>query len=112
MTFGLSVGYFWDISALRIVIIKNGGFCESRKQGEQVQNSMRKRNELTVTERAAFIGWRLMSGDVWTTQEVATLLGMEWTAAYKLLDRVSRILPIYQDDEKRWTRIPERDSAT
>lgn len=63
----------------------------------------------TATERAAFIGWRLMVGDMWTTQEIATLLGMDWSAAYKLLNRMSLILPIYQDEQKRWKRIPENE---
>jgi hypothetical protein len=64
--------------------------------------------ELTVTERAAFIGWRLMVGDKWTTQEVASLLGMSWQGAFMLLSRTSRILPISQDEFKRWSRIPEK----
>jgi hypothetical protein len=68
---------------------------------------IKRRNELTVTERAAFIGWRLMSGDAWTTQEIATLMGMEWTSAYYMLNRISRLLPIYQDAQKRWKRISE-----
>lgn len=66
--------------------------------------------ELTVTERAAFVGWRLMAGDVWTTQEVATLLGMSWQGAYQLLCGASRILPIYQDEQRRWTKIADLEN--
>lgn len=59
--------------------------------------------ELTVTERAAFIGWRLMAGDTWTTAEVASLMGMSWDGADKLLNRIALILPIYRDGS-RWRR--------
>lgn len=65
---------------------------------------------LTVTERAVFVGWRLMAGDVWTTQEVANILGMSWAGAYQLLCKASRILPIYQNEEKQWTRIPKKNN--
>lgn len=79
--------------------------CAGMVQGGSVT---KQRNELTVTERAAFIGWRLMAGDAWTTAEVAALLGMSWHGAYDMLNRASRILPICQDAQKRWTRIPEQ----
>lgn len=69
----------------------------------------RRRSELTVTERVAFISWRLMAGDVWTTAEVAALMGLDWSGAYRRLEMMSRILPIYQDDQKRWRRVAERD---
>jgi hypothetical protein len=68
---------------------------------------MSRRSELTVTERAAFIGWQLMKGNTWTTAEVAALMGMSWQGAFEMLNKASRILPIYQDDQKRWTKIPE-----
>lgn len=69
----------------------------------------RRRSELTVTERVAFISWRLMAGDVWTTSEVAALMGLDWSATYRRLEMMSRILPIYQDDQKRWRRVVETD---
>lgn len=65
--------------------------------------------ELTVTERAAFVGWRLMVGDVWTTQEVATLMGITYQGADQLLSRASRIIPIYRDSDRKWKRIEEKE---
>lgn len=67
----------------------------------------RRRSELTVTERAAFLGWRLMVGDAWSTAEAAALLGVSRQGADQLLKRASSILPIYRHDDGKWRKIPD-----
>ena len=72
----------------------------------------RRNTELTVTERAAFIGWRLMTGDAWTTREVAALMEVSYQGADQLLQRASRIIPIYRNEAGKWKRLPESPDST
>lgn len=57
--------------------------------------------ELTVesipTERVATTAWAFAQGESYTTAQVATLTGLTWFGAYKLLCKMSRVLPIYCD---------------
>ncbi len=61
----------------------------------------------TPTLRAALVAVRVMTErPPWqpTTAEVAAFLGMEHSAAFRLMARLSRVLRLYQDDENRWRR--------
>jgi hypothetical protein len=53
--------------------------------------------EMTVTERAALAGWLLARGKQLTTQEAADTLGLTYIGAYRLLQRLSRVLPVRFD---------------
>lgn len=52
-------------------------------------------------ERAAVITYYLMSGEVFTTREIAQLACMSMRGVRHIMDRISRVLPVYQDDD-RW----------
>lgn len=49
------------------------------------------------TERIAMITWLLARGNSYTVAEVAAMAGVTHDGAYKLLCKISRILPIYCD---------------
>lgn len=50
--------------------------------------------ELTGAERAALIGWWFARGEQMTTRQVAEKLSMNYPAAYMMLSRLCRVLPI------------------
>lgn len=55
------------------------------------------REDLVVTERAAYIVYLLMRGKTLTTAEIAAELGMTHSGAWQLLQKVARRVPIRQD---------------
>ncbi len=57
---------------------------------------------LTTTEAVCRLCWHLMHGEGMTTAQAAELVGRHWTSAYRMLESMSRYLPIYQDDDKVW----------
>jgi hypothetical protein len=56
----------------------------------------------TITVRAALITWHLAHGETMQTRDVAEMTGLTMTGAYLLMTRLSRAIPIYQDDQDRW----------
>lgn len=62
----------------------------------------REAEEYIVTERVAVIVRLLTLGRRYTTAEVAALLGMERTGAFKMLAKISRVVPLAEIDG-RWT---------
>lgn len=59
-------------------------------------------DDYTAQERAALITWHLAHGERITTAEIASLTGLTWAGAWFLMRRLSRVLPIYQDDQGGW----------
>ena len=59
-------------------------------------------DEYVITERAALIAWHLAHGEGMRTSDVVALTGLERQGAWKLMCRLSRVLPIYQDDIGVW----------
>ncbi|MCU0503514.1 MAG: hypothetical protein MUC51_17480 [Anaerolineae bacterium] len=56
----------------------------------------------TATERAALVTWWLAGGLMLSTADAGLLLGLTHDSAYRLLCRLSRVLPIYQDGNGYW----------
>ena len=52
------------------------------------------RDNLTTTEAAGLLLWHLMHGDRLTNLEAAAIIGYEENGAYRLLCRLSRVVPI------------------
>lgn len=59
-------------------------------------------SEYTDTERIAIVVWHLAHGEGLKTRQVATLAKITTHGAYTLMCRVSRVLPIYQDERGTW----------
>ena len=59
----------------------------------------------TPGERYALIGWYMAAGMALSTKEVAQLTGLKPQSAYWLMSRISRVLPIYQDEKRIWRVI-------
>lgn len=57
----------------------------------------------TATERAALVTWWLAGGLMLSSADAGLLLGLTQDGAYRLLCRLSRVLPIYQDGNGYWT---------
>ena len=56
----------------------------------------------TITERAALVTWHLAHGEAMQTRDVANLTGLGMAGAWILMQRLSRAIPIYQDDRGFW----------
>jgi hypothetical protein len=56
----------------------------------------------TPSERVALVVWWLAHGEGLTTRQVSEITCLSWHGAASLLDRISRVLPIYRDDDGVW----------
>ena len=56
----------------------------------------------TVTERVGLVVWHLAHGESMQTRSVADLTGLTMPGAWYLMTRLSRAIPIYQDDQGFW----------
>lgn len=65
----------------------------------------------TGQERAALIAWHLAHGEAMRTVDVVELTGLERQGAWKLMCRLSRVLPIYQDDCGFWQVNATREAV-
>jgi hypothetical protein len=70
----------------------------------------RNRNDRTPEERAALVVWHLSHGDAFRTSEAARMTGLTWGGAERLLGAISRVIPIYQDDEGMWQVLSMREA--
>jgi len=59
-------------------------------------------DELTCTERVAKLVWWLAQGDGVRTIDAATLASCTRQHAWRMLCAISRVVPIYQDDDGFW----------
>jgi hypothetical protein len=59
--------------------------------------------DYTAQEKAALIAWHLAHGEAMTTAEVASITGLSWAGAWFLMNRLSRVLPIYRNDSGIWS---------
>ncbi|MDI9549467.1 MAG: hypothetical protein QM346_17885 [Chloroflexota bacterium] len=63
----------------------------------------RLRSDITPTERAVKVTLALASGETLTQHDVARLTDCQPDSGYRILRRLSRIIPIYEDDDGwRW----------
>ena len=58
--------------------------------------------ELTTTERVGRVSYWLITGDGMRTIDVATLAQVTRQRAWQMLCALSRVIPIYQDDDGFW----------
>ena len=61
--------------------------------------------DLTIRERTAVIVFALAEGQTFSTAEVARRVNITRQGAWYLLNAISRLLPITQDDEGIWRRV-------
>jgi hypothetical protein len=66
----------------------------------------------TPSERVAVVVWALMHGQRLTTRQVATLSGLSVQGAFGLMCRISRVLPLYQDEQNVWQFCTEIEEAS
>lgn len=58
--------------------------------------------EWTAHQRSAKATFWLQSGNLLTTAEIARLTGMSWHGAEYMMNMISRVLPILQNDAGQW----------
>lgn len=58
----------------------------------------------TTSERVAIVVWYLAFNLGLSTKEVAKITGMKKDSALRMMYRISRVLPIYQDDAYIWRK--------
>ena len=56
----------------------------------------------TAQEKAALVAWHLAHGECLQTRDIARLTGLSMTGAWQMMQRLSRVIPIYQDDRGIW----------
>jgi hypothetical protein len=61
-------------------------------------------------ERAALIAWRLALGERLSVIEIAHVCGTSRQGAWLMITHLSRILPIYCDDQDNWQQIPKNSA--
>lgn len=66
-------------------------------------------NPETPSERVALVVWWLVHGEGLTTKQVAKITGLTMGTAWRLMARISRVLPIYQDDNYVWQLCVSRE---
>lgn len=54
--------------------------------------------KLTGAEAAAKVTWALAHGEGLRTADVVALTGMTRSGAYDVMQRISRVIPIYQEE--------------
>ena len=64
----------------------------------------------TPEERVAVVVWHLAHGDAFKTSEVCRMTGVSRQAAWGLMCKLSRVLPVYQADDGRWQVLAMREA--
>lgn len=59
-------------------------------------------DDYTAQERAALVAWHLAHGEGMRTVDVVLLTGLSFRGARYLMCRLSRVIPIYQDEDGFW----------
>ena len=59
-------------------------------------------SDYTAQERAALVVWCLAHGEGLQTRDIAKLTGLTRQGAWELMQHLSRVIPIYQDDTGTW----------
>ena len=59
-------------------------------------------DDYSAQEKASSIAWRISNGQQFTVREVAEDFGISWQGAYRMLNTISRVIPIAPDDRGIW----------
>ena len=59
-------------------------------------------SDYTAQEKAALITWHLAHGEGLQTRDIVKLTGLTRQGAWELMQHLSRVIPIYQDDTDTW----------
>jgi hypothetical protein len=59
----------------------------------------------TAWERAAVVSWRICVGQRYSTLDIANLTGTTRQNAWSMMMILSRVIPIWCDDDGMWGRI-------
>lgn len=62
-------------------------------------------------ERAAVVAWYLAHGEALTTRQVTELTGTTMRGALAMMYRLSRVLPVYQNDIGQWEVCATQEAA-
>lgn len=63
-------------------------------------------SDYTAQERAALITFQILEGQKMTTSEIAAHVGVTWLGAYRMMEKISRVVPVVQEDAV-WRRAGE-----
>jgi hypothetical protein len=61
-------------------------------------------------ERAAVVAWKLAVGQRLTTHQIADLCRISHRGALALIVCISRVIPVWCDEQGQWQRISPSDS--
>ena len=62
-------------------------------------------DDYTPQEKAASVTWKIASGQEFTTREVAVSFGITWHGANRMLNTISRVIPIAPNSTGVWKRF-------
>jgi len=66
-------------------------------------------SEYTVTERVGKVVWWLAKGEGMTVANVCDLTGLGQSGAWRMLAALSRVIPIYDDEQGVWQACELRE---
>lgn len=62
-------------------------------------------DDFTSQEKAASVTWKIASGQEFTVREVADNFGISRQGAHKMLNTISRVIPIAPNSTGIWKRF-------
>ena len=65
---------------------------------EKIKEPIDLNSEMVASERAAKVAWALAKGEILTTQSIADKTGLTYSGAWRLMQKLERVLPIGFDD--------------
>lgn len=71
-------------------------------------NQPQQLNEFTSQEKAADVTWRIATGQAVSTSEVAESFSMTYQGAWRLMNTISRVIPIAPNSTGKWQRFDLR----
>lgn len=68
--------------------------------------------DMTSQERVAVVIWALAHGEGLRTRDIQQMTGLTKDGAIKMMHCLSRVIPIYQDDERFWVVLALKEGYT
>ena len=62
-------------------------------------------DDYTPQEKAASVTWKIATGQAFTVREVADDFGITWQGAQRMLNTISRVIPIAPNSTGVWKRF-------
>jgi len=69
---------------------------------------MTDKDDFTAQEKASSIAWKIAAGQGFTTRQVADEFNITWHGANRMLNTISRVIPISPNSTGVWRRFDNK----